>query len=416
MPFNAMCDPTQWEEKHMPVFTFRAGKNFIFILFTIAALLSANPLAAQNDETAQIPTVIGSCPLKGNISKSRGCAISDALMDAVELAAMRLLPQSVMIKNFSELETVLYRRHEAFIRDYKVLSESTSGNAYRVLVQATVSSKKLRLKMINEGLAHDSGDEEMKHALIVSGADPATLPKTLSEGDFSNLRDIASSAIASALKRKGFRVSVKNSYPLFLEAKSADEKSVMDIGKRLEADLVATAEVTLRELPPSDPGRPYLYDGNLAIRAFSAKHGEEIGWVEKASEASHNLYDIPDLRDAISNAGSMAGEELSELILSSLEKQNERSIEMDVTVDEKIFFPYFVMLKKHLKDIPGILHVQTQEMMSNRAILSVVFRGNGEALAKALLKKKRQSFGLVIVETSPDRLRLTISSGKKRFE
>jgi len=293
-----------------------------------------------------------------------------------------------------------------FIRDYKVLTEFMSATVYRVLVQATILSESLKQKMTSEGLAHGSDDKEIRKALIVSG-DRAPFPSLLKDRELSDLLALSSYAIAAALKRKGFFVIVKDSETISLRGGSSARRQIINLGKAFHADVVITTGIAVQKFGKTASN---LYKGNLTIRAFSVETGEELGSLEKKSEAAHNMHATPDLREAVSNAGAIAGEELSLLIAPGFWKEAEQDIEVEIAVDEKIFFPYFVMFKKHLKGVPGVSDIRTKEMMSNKATLIAGFRGSAETLSKYLMKKKDGSFFLVITEITPNRIGLKISS------
>ena len=399
----------------MPVFIFRGAKTAFLVLFIAALMAWPNSLSAKSHENVTIPPTIGACQAaNGNdIAKARECAISDALVEAVELAFINLVPRETIIENFKSLDAVLYKGSDIFIRDYKVLTESMSGDVYRVLVQATILSNALKQRMINDGVAPDTTDKEMKTALVIVQGDIGSLAFHLTEKEFSTLKELTSSSISTALKRNGFLVIAEDLNAPFQNPSAPNEEEIMAMAKSAGADVVILSNVTIQDFAKRSERFPNLYQGSLSLRVFLGETGERIGSLGKISEIAHNLHDIPDLREAVSHAGIMVGDELPSLIYPHLIKETEQSLKVTVIVEEKIFFPYFVMFKKELEKISGVSNIQTKEMMSNTATLVATFRGDSRALSKALKKKKHGSFSLFVTKITPDGLTLRIRARQK---
>ena len=398
----------------MPVFIFKKKKTAFLILFIATLLLLPNIPRAKNLESVNIPPTTGSCPATNNdIAKARECAISDALSQAVERAVIDIVPRDTLIENFKSLDAILHKDSDIFIRDYKVLTEAISGNVYRVLVQATILSDVLEMKMIDDGVAQDTTDKEMKKALVVVRGDITPIASHLTEKEFSNLKELASSSISTALKRKGFFVIAKDLKTLFQDPNAPNKKEVMALAKPFGADVVVLSDITIQSFARTIENIPNLYQGGLSIQVFLAENGEQIGSLEKISEIAHNLQAIPDLREAVSHVGSIAGGELPSLIYPNLIKETEQSIKVRVIVEEKIFFPYFVMFKKELEKISGVSDIQTKEMMSNAATLVATFRGGADALSQALTEKKHGSFSIFVTQISMDGLTVKIRAKQR---
>jgi len=395
----------------MPIFIFGYRKTALSILCLFATLFSVNFLWAKTEASFKISPVIGSCPIKGgDLSKARGCAISSALVDAVELASIKLVSLDALVKNFDGLNEVLHRNSDLFVRDYKVLTESIFENVYRVLVQTTILSESLKQNIINEDLAHEIEGKETKRVLVIEGEVPGFDSALASEKELSDLKDISSFSISAALKQKGFFVIGKNSDSVFQKRGRASKRHIINLGKMFNADLVVISGIAVQKFNKSRTVSE-LYKGRLEVSAFSVKTGREIASLEKESEPAHNMHNTPDLREAVSNASLSAGGELASLIIVlSFEKETEQSIEVEIVADEKIFFPYFVMFKKHLKEMPGVSDIKTKEMTSNRAVLVTDFRGGADSLAKVLMGKKHDSFKLIVSEISHEKLKFKIRS------
>lgn len=108
--------------------------------------------AQRGEETTSV-VVVGAAPVSGGkFAAARQSAIAGALMEAVALAAIEVLPPGMFVENFKTLSEKLLERAEDYIQDFKVLSEASSGKHHRVVLQATVMTRKIQDTITEAGL------------------------------------------------------------------------------------------------------------------------------------------------------------------------------------------------------------------------------------------------------------------------
>ena len=99
---------------------------------------------AQPEKGMTVIHVIGSSEIKGdNVQAARESAINNGMISAVSQVIMEMLPADAVTSHFQVINEVILSKTDPYVRDFKVLSESTQAKIYRILVQATVSKTRL---------------------------------------------------------------------------------------------------------------------------------------------------------------------------------------------------------------------------------------------------------------------------------
>lgn len=124
------------------------------LLIVLCAWAGGGAAEAQKVEDTQALVVFGSAPVQGsNVTAARDAAIAGSLMQAVALSAMEILSPERFAENFKKLNEQLLDRPDAYIQDFRVLSETVISKQHRVVVQATVNAKQIRELLAGAGLA-----------------------------------------------------------------------------------------------------------------------------------------------------------------------------------------------------------------------------------------------------------------------
>lgn len=133
--------------------SFSTAATVLAILIGVLAGMAGGGAHAQKTEDTRILVVVGSAVIHGsNVTAARDAAIANSLMNAVALAAMDLLSPEVFSENFKKLNEQLLNRTDAFVQDFRVLSEAVVSKQHRVVVQATVAVKQIGDHLAGAGL------------------------------------------------------------------------------------------------------------------------------------------------------------------------------------------------------------------------------------------------------------------------
>jgi len=127
---------------------------------------------AQKPEDTRTLVVVGSAAVQGsNVTAARDAAIASSLLQAVALAAMEILSPEVFSQNFKRLNEQLLNRPDAYIQDFRVLSEAVVAKQHRVVVQATVAAKQIGVFLAGAGFTAGKAAEALNPvALTVEGS------------------------------------------------------------------------------------------------------------------------------------------------------------------------------------------------------------------------------------------------------
>ncbi|MGD9239355.1 MAG: hypothetical protein PVG69_04990, partial [Desulfobacterales bacterium] len=122
----------------------------VVMVVTISLTIAAN---AQQQAQNKTFVVIGTSKVPGdNIQIARDQAISESLVTAVALMTKEILQVDSLVENFLQVNEIVYENTDAFVQDYKVLTETRSGKSYRVIVKATVAGEEIAKQLSRAGI------------------------------------------------------------------------------------------------------------------------------------------------------------------------------------------------------------------------------------------------------------------------
>ena len=128
----------------------------VLILLTamaVGGLLIPDPAAAQEIDESKTLVVVGSAAVRGdNVSGAKEKAIADGLVTAVALMTEELLGLESFVEHFSKLDQLLFDQTNAYVSGYKVLTEAAREKSYHVIVQVTVSGRKISAYLTEAGI------------------------------------------------------------------------------------------------------------------------------------------------------------------------------------------------------------------------------------------------------------------------
>ena len=217
-----------------------------------------------------------------NAAVARGQAISNSLDSAVSLVTMNLLTPETVLSSFKVINEVLYNHTDRFIQNYKVLTETSSGKIYRVLVQASVSIFILVDKLSSAGIM------SLKK----------TLPKIVFFMAEKKIEDIfplywwsqgqpffknfSERAMMEVMGGKGFIVIDPMLRTQELELGSEYQKpdlmdqEAINIGLRFQADVVIIGNAVVGLAPNTMGENTKTYNGTVSARALRMDTREVI--------------------------------------------------------------------------------------------------------------------------------------------
>jgi len=392
--------------------------SFIFIIGCLT-IISAQSVNAQLEEqvSTQTVVVIGTGKIhKADSAGARSNAIENSLVSAVERVAMELVPPEALNRTFQAFNEALYNQTAKFIEGYRVLAEFQIKDAYKVMVEATVSVAGLKKLMADAGIM-SGGKSLPKILVLISEQDPEDGSPKYWWGQQTVLGNIFSvNALAETLKNRGFQMADHSSISQNITIDDQYNKPDLNnyeaakLGLSLNADVVIVGMATIDKTQNIMGKNIRSFKGIISARAVRTDTGEEVAATTQ-SGVTANADEKTGTRNALSAAGSQAGETLATQIIAVWQKGKETSKIIEIVVEGTSNLANFEKFIRILNKIPGIKNLQIKELKADEALINVKYQGNAKALADDLMLKSYESLDISIYEVSQHHLRVALTSG-----
>ncbi len=398
----------------MPIFYSIVKKVLITTFFIAAVMILSDIDTADAKQSKDTFIVMGIGNVKKeNVSAARQEAIKNCLVTAVGLKAMDLMNIDSMVQNFETLNEIIYTKIDKFIRGYKVLTEARSDNTYRVMVQVTVSSKMVKRRLTAAGIMQ--GKMVMPKILffIAEQSLEDGSPKYWWGGGMPFVNTASEKAMVEVMKEKGFKIikhgpRIQNmAFRIVAGEPNLNDREAIDFAAKMNADVIITGSSVANNLPNTMGADMKSFKGLTAVRALLVKTGKQIGSTSRTAVTA-NVNEIAGGRDALSGAGTLAGEEIARQIVSACLKKDEDTEKFEILLKGAGNLANFVMFRRMLSTIQGVKFVQVKELKSDKATIRVDFNGKTKELAAALMLKAFESFGINIYEVSDSQLKIEL--------
>jgi hypothetical protein len=391
---------------------------FVFaVFFCLVVLYPPAVVQAENQIPTKTVVVTGTGKIhQQDSARAREEAIADSLVSAVNRVAVELFPLESLVRNFQAFNEMIYGNTDKFIQDYKVLAEVPSTNNYRVMVEATVSINTLKNFLSSAGILLEEKPRPKILVLISDQNLSDRLPKYWwgQEKYFSESSSIT--AVVEPIKTKGFPIidphiiSQNTRFDPIYDKPDLNDTEAVTLGLSLQAGVVIVGK-SVASISPNIMGKNIRsFKGIVSARAIRTDTGSEIATTMQTSVTT-NTDEIAGVRDVLSRAGSLAGEDLASQILAAWQKHEEKSNIIEIIIEGTGDIANFEKVRSLINNISGVKNLQIKELKSDQATLMVDFQGIAKELADALMLNTLGSVGINIHEVSQDRLRIELTPG-----
>lgn len=391
-------------------------KRYIGVILAVGVMLSSLSVFAEAPPATKTLTVMGTGFIRGeNVEVARDQAISSSLDGAVSRMVVSEIPLETLLKNFQPINRLVQTYRDKFIQDYKVLTETKSGQMYSVLAQVTVSLTSLEEQLLGAGIMF--GRKALPKILfVIAEKNRGDMPPQYWWGQtFATVKGFAESTAAEAMKQKGFTIiepaAIDAGQDIGMDLNKPDlsNPEAIELGRRLQAEVVIIGRSIVHPIPNTMTGNVKSYQGMVTARAVRLDTGEEIAAsMQTAVTASSDAF--AGGREAFSKAGAQAGTDLASQILSIWHKELSQPTLVEVVIQGSSNLLYFERFRHALMALPGVRGLQIKEMRPDETIVVVDFEGNGEKLAAVLMLKAYGAFGINITEIALNHLKIQLVS------
>jgi hypothetical protein len=389
--------------------------------FALAVWVSAFllPAAGYAQKRVQDKTfvVIGSSRVFGsNIQAARDAAISESLVMAVALMTEEVLEVDSLVENFARVNAIIFENTDAFVQEYKVLTEAESDKFYRVIVKATVAGKKIAKQLASAGILRAKIDLPSVLFLISEQNLQDDSPRYWWGKQMGGFEAISEATMADILEANGFPIVEHRGVEIHkmadlspdLKAELSDEEAIK-LGARLQADVVilGTAVASPTTSVMGDDLKSFKVV--LNARVLGTETGDELINISRTSVTA-NVDETAGGREALKMAGTLAGDDLSIQLATAWRKLAEKPSQMEIIVEGTGNLANFVKFRRALTGISGVEGIRVKEIKPNETTLVVDYKGKAEQLASALMLQNFENFGVNIYEINRQSLKVALVS------
>lgn len=392
-------------------------KKCSLVVLAVAALSVCLPVVVCAQSATKTLSVVGTGVVRGDrVETARNSAISNSLDLAVRQVTVSEIPQETLLKNFQLINRLIQDKTDTFIQDYKVLTETRSGQIYSVLVQATVSLVTLEEQFLSAGIMF--GRKALPKILfLIAEKNHRDMPPQYWWGQtVAVYKGFAETTMAKAMNQKGFNiidpVAMTAAVDLNMDLNKPDltNQEAMAFGNFFQADVVVIGRSIVHQTLNTMGPNTRSFQGMVTARAVRLDSGEEIATSMRAA-VSVNADEVAGGQEALFKAGAQAGEDLASQILAVWYREVNQPTLVEVIIEGSSNLVYFERFRRALMEVSGVRGLHIKEMKPDDVRLVVDFEGSAEKLASALMLNVYDAFGINISEISQNHLKIQLVPG-----
>jgi hypothetical protein len=393
-------------------------KAKFFLLILLPALLLGISDNIKAEDSAMVVQAIGTGIIRGkDISAARDEALSNAMVSSVQRAMSDLVPVETITSNFKKLDESIFVNIGDYILEYKVLAENTSGKTYRIMIEATLFSAKIRAMLPTLNTISTETDLPKVLFFLAEQNIGDIMPTYWWGEDPAFVKGHSEKAIANALIDQGFAIIDHEGMLLYQQDMTyvnnpfLRNEEAIQLGYRLNADIIVVGTAIAEIVPNTMAETTRSFKADLSIRVIQIDTGKEITSVDQQSVAV-SRDNASGGRDALSNAGTLVGKALAPRIAQAWKISKATSGQIEIFVKGTGDLGSFVSFRKTLSQLPGVNNLRIKETMADEALLLVDYTGPIQTLAETLMQKSFDSFGINIYEVGRKHISLDLIPGQ----
>jgi hypothetical protein len=386
---------------------------------TMALMLLLSVSAyAQKQVKNKTYVVVGTSQIYGgNIQAAREAAISESLVTAVVLMTEEVLEVNSLIEYFPQVNQMIFAKPNAFVLDYKVLTETASNKNYRVLVEARVAGDRIAKQLSKADILR--AEIELPAILFLMSEQniQEDAPQYWWGKKMAGFEAITEATMANILKAKGFPIVNRRGVGIGkttgLDDGSAPiltDEAAIKIGTRLQADVIIMGTSVASPTPSVMGDDLKSFKAVLNARVLRTQNGEELANISRISVTANINAEVGG-REALTMVATLAGDDLAIQLDAAWRRLAERPSQVEVFVEGTGNLANFVKFRRALTGISGVEGIRVKEIKSNETTLIIDYKGKAEELAEALMRQNFENFGINIYEITQQNLKIALVSG-----
>ncbi|MCP4623471.1 MAG: hypothetical protein GY850_08045 [bacterium] len=394
------------------------AKFMVFILLPAlmaVGFLIPDTVGAQQTVETKTFVVVGNATVKGNnVAAAKEKAIADGLITAVALMTGELLEVESFVEHFSQLNELLFGQTSTYIRGYKVLTETAQEKSYHVVVQVTVSGRKISKYLTEAGILRI--ETALPAVLLLVAEQKLEEPYSGfwwgTEGAY--FQSLSEVKMVERFKKAGFtiidhkraRSGQQINWEAFDKPDLSDQEAA-ELGSLLKADVIVIGNSIVNPSSNIMGSALKSFNGTLTARVVRTNSAEPmLNFTRTAVAVGED--DISGSRAALEEVGGLAGQALAEELTQAWQKQAGKPSLMSMVIRGTGHLATYVKFRKAMNTISGVEGIRVKGIKPNEATLLVEYKGKAQELAAALMQQNFKSFGINIFEVTADMIRVEL--------
>ena len=393
------------------------GWQWGVILWVLLAAVFPPVLPAREGPVETVNVIGTSFIQEQNIAEAREQAIADGLATAVNQVALDLVNPDSATADFQRFTSLLEETADNFVTTFKVLSETPSGETYRVMLQVTVAKEQLaqRLAVVSGPAPPEETGPSATVLFLVSEQNLEDISPRFWWGEAeTSVSSYAEEAMAEQIRAAGFEVVAHgNEVPdvalvgAIIFQPDLENRDALDIAKSFPADIVIPGKAIVYKVPETMDAEMPSFNATVTARALRVDTGEEIASVLETLVQQHP-EDADGGLATLAAAGSRAGAQLASQIAPIWQQTVNPTDRIELTVTGTRNLGNFIRFRKALTDTAGVRTVQMGDTQPDQAVIDVDYEGPAPVLAEALKPLQFQLFTVEIRAVSDQRLSVAL--------
>ncbi len=371
-----------------------------------APTLAPPPLLATSPQQVSTLEVLGLAPLKQDPVEARQRAVSDALRRAVGRVALKMVDQATLRDKLAELERIALSRAREFVATYTLQAEAIQGKTALVLVSVSVDRAALDKALASAGLRLPKARLALTLVLVSEEASPGRPPVYWWSGAPGLPQ--APAPLAQVLQKLGVRLAdhkaLAGRIPAEARQPVLNEQQALKLGRMAGAGLVILGRIRTYPLVTPQGSPPPV----VQLEALETSQGKVLAMVEDQGPV-YRVTPGPQAAQEVKQVVEKAMRQLLEKVAASTQETQVAQGELLLTIEGLRSLAQLHRFEQVLAGMDTLVgDIRRQSVGPGWATLRVSLKAPASRLADQLLLQDFGDFLVNVVESSPEKMKLTL--------
>jgi hypothetical protein len=363
-----------------------------FILILLLVFGSSGIAAARGAAGDDVLAIGTARVVKGNLAKAREKAVSEALEQGVEEYIIKRLGSQNVINNFQRIIHEIVPGAREGIENFHILAEEQKGEDYKILVRIRINERVLEEKLKGIGLVLTQGPSASVLFLVSQlGPEAQRILYWWKDPESDAPMTPTELALHRVFQERGFNPIRRlfnvpeGDYGADMRALDLQDEDAIEWGRRFDADL-------------SIHGRCEIVGGEeifLTLTAFDAKNGVRLHQERQRVKIDADAVGSEQLLQPIARIVNKAAAGLTPAVMGEFKAPEVEVAPLEISLRGIKNLRQFNELMSFLEqDVTGVESVRPRKVKGSVIELSVMFKGDPNALLERLSKQDILSFDM----------------------